>query len=199
MTTFWQPTLLADDVAQILANQPGNQTNQRSAADLKNHWIVSSVFRLVPIRCGFVGVSKPKPSDRSTSHEPIIVETNVNKVGREVYSEEGGHGDIPELLVIDGQHRWYEAQDAGKLTMDAYVGDKALPAIEHLWHRFADRVGPPMHSFFADELPGGALAALRHLLPPEQIENIRKARKIYKETKRLPPYILHDYPFIIER
>ena len=198
MTPVYPEFLMASDVAQILADQPGNRKLENDASYLKDHWITSTVFQLVPIRCSFVGVSKKKPADHSTSNDPIIVELNINQVGREVYSDEGGHGQVPDLLVIDGQHRWYEAQDDGRLTMDAYVGDVALSIIQQKWNQFAQQVGPPLRSFFEDEFPGGALAALRHLLPTDQIDALRKARKIYKETKKLPHHIRRDYPFIIE-
>lgn len=189
--------LTGDEVAEILASQPANRASGYTAEELKKKWVASKMFVLMPIRFTFVGASKPHPADRSESTDPIIVDLNVNQFGRNVYSEFGGHGGVPEVLIIDGAHRWYQAQDEGRITLQAYVGDRALPHIEHCWKVLEKEIGEFLRNYFFTDSPGMAFSALKRLFDDdEEFQSLRRARKIFKETGIMPDYILIRYPFL---
>jgi hypothetical protein len=192
-------TMTAAEVGAILAAQPANQAMGRTVTWLIDRWIASGTFRLMAIRPEFVGSSKPRPADQSATAGPIIVDRNVNEVGREAYSEGGGHGAVPDVLILDGSHRWYEALDRGDATMDAYVGEEAVPFMEKMWASFASRLGPAIRDFIERDFPGASLAVLRHHLPEREVASLRQGRRLYKESGRVPPFVLHDYPFLTER
>ena len=191
-------TMTAAEVGDLLAAQPANRAMGRTVAWLINRWIVSEKFHLTTIRPDFVGSAKPQPAERSDTSGPIVVERNVNEVGREAYSNEGGHGAVPDTIVLDGSHRWYEALDRGDPTMDAYVGEEAALSIGKRWDAFASRLGTAIRDFIERDSPGASLDVIRRHLPKKEVESLRQARRLYRESRHVPPFILHNYPFFRE-
>jgi hypothetical protein len=69
----------------------------------------------------------PSGKTKSFTVGPLIVEDNF----RGVEQSDAGvkNGFIPPWLVIDGQHRWLDAINAGQKTMHCLVGVNAVPKI----------------------------------------------------------------------
>lgn len=103
--------MTADEVAQVLAAQPGNAG--RDAKSLRDKWVTSERFTLTTVHATLpdLGVTAGK-TGASRSAEPIIVDENVQEVAR----AGGSYGAAPEFLVLDGQNRVVAARRRGPHT-----------------------------------------------------------------------------------
>lgn len=169
-------SMTADKVASILSEQPFNKG--KSKDKLKEKWISSSEFHLMDIPVGSVGIATT-PTGVSKSTEPIIVDENVNQVGR-LASEFGTHGAAPDILVLDGKHRLVQAISSGKKMIKAYVGDKVIPMMKQKIKEFEgkEKEKEIAISAYLSNPNGSTLRALRSVLPEDEVAKIRASRKV---------------------
>ncbi len=142
--TYLSQGATADDVADVLQRQEGNQGKDRD--ELKAKWVRSKYFTPMALPPDILQpVRVPRHDDHgSATKGPIIVEDNFRRV--EQKEEVAGksstrpNGFIPETVVIDGQHRHEEALERGQAVIQCVVGDQAMPKIlRELVRRSASR------------------------------------------------------------
>jgi len=178
-------TIDADEVTAILAAQPGNAG--KSAESLRDRWVASETFHLMTIPAGLnsLGVTPGKTGETRSAGLPIIVDANVNMVGR---SFGGVGGAAPDFLVLDGQNRVVAARRLGpRALILAYVGDAAL-------HRMQQQVQEAVAIFAeVDEVVAGYLDGRgfidilrgfvkRGLMMQEELDALRQARRDAKKN-----------------
>jgi hypothetical protein len=180
-----------DDVIDILAAQPGNREKPRDY--LSERWVASDVFSLMTIPLASIGVATVSmPKGSSVTQGPIIVDVNQTNVP----ISNGMSGPQPKVIVLDGKHRWYEASNRGEHYIRAFVGEKAKPYIEKSiqdYGAWREEVKESVENFLSSEMPGGHLRKLRHLLSPEEVDEIRTMRDYYIRTGEVPEPMLKKY------
>lgn len=122
--------MTAEEVAVLLADQPGNKEAGKDIDYLRGRWIRSENF--VPMTLPIDQVFPVKiPSGRTESQTvgPIIVEINFRKISQ-IGQDGKENGFVPPTLDIDGQHRWYDAKKNGQKEIQALVGDLAVPELK---------------------------------------------------------------------
>lgn len=127
------------DVAQLLADQVGNR-GKKDLEYLENRWTRSEHF--VPMELPTEILHPVRiPSGRTRSHSvgPLVVEINFRNVEQTDAGEPNGF--VPPYVVIDGQHRWYTAQQTGQPTIHAIVGVLAIPLVTAELLKWAQRQG----------------------------------------------------------
>lgn len=171
-------TLSREDVARVLAEQPGN--HGKDAEYLSEKWVVSDRFTLTTVHVFLpdLGVTAGK-SGESQSSGPIIVDKNIQQVAR----VEGSFGAAPDFLVLDGQNRVVAARRRGPRTiLQAFVGDKILGVLRRKDDAFADRYkdlqGTIDEFLNTPSMPGGLLTELREyvrlgVLTQEELDDLR--------------------------
>jgi hypothetical protein len=123
----------ADDVADVLQRQEGNQGKDRD--ELKAKWVKSKHFTPMALPPDILQpVRVPRHDDNgSATKGPIIVEDNFRRVEQKEEvpgkSSTRPNGFIPETVIIDGQHRHSEALERGQPVIQCIVGDEAMPKI----------------------------------------------------------------------
>lgn len=161
--------LTADQVVNILMSQPGNAG--KDPQRLRERWIESERFMPMEIPIDAVGIASPAVG-QSMTQGPIIVDLNKAQVGR----FEGQFGAPPDVLVLDGKHRLTEAQGRGEKTIQALVGDKAVPLMERAMsaHQSQQSEVEAAIAEFRANPNGTTLRHLRVLLPEQEVERIRQ-------------------------
>ena len=172
-----------DQVAQILSDQYYNL--RKDAQDLADYWIGSDVFYLDTIPIDSVAPVTLVEDAKSMSEGPIIVDININNVGR-IQSEFGTHGVPPDVIILDGKHRWFAAKDRGDKTIDAYVGNLARGYIDKFESAQLSKDSEIQDAIdvflnIDNPSPGSALMKLRVLLPEDQVEQLREQRRKLKK------------------
>lgn len=116
-------------------------------------WLPSRRFKLVRLPLNAAAMPcEPKIDNlvlkkiHAMEQKPIIVDYNRNQVGKSM------HGFVPQVIVIDGKHRFKAATLRGETHIMAWVGDVALPMI----HAFGSGGGPKE----VDPAPGARLNAV---------------------------------------
>lgn len=113
-----------------LAAQAGHPFEKISQRAWAQQWLMSDTFVLMEIPTARVALtSLPKNQNRvleymhasADSQEPIVVDTNKQGIGKSY----GGY--VPSVIVVDGKHRHRGTTLAGRGTIMAWVGTKALP------------------------------------------------------------------------
>lgn len=126
--------LTSRDVSEVLSNQPLNKGIPIS--DLSEKWIASSTFHKMSVPVDIIGIAtEPLPGALPVARGPIIVDLNINELGR-IKSEFGTHGKPPDVLVLDGKHRLSLVKKQGQRVIEAFVGDEAVPFVERAYKRF---------------------------------------------------------------
>lgn len=117
-----------DEVVMLLADQKGNKKHGDQSKRLRERWVRSEEFvpMILPVDLCYP-VRVPSGRTKSYSTGPIVIENNF----RNVEQSDAGvkNGFIPPWLVIDGQHRWYQAKLSGQKTIRAVVGIDAVGKI----------------------------------------------------------------------
>jgi len=122
-----------------LAAAAGHPYKNISAEDWAKKWLPSEEFVLMSIET--TRAARPcmpknenlvlKNISAASNEEPIVVDTNKQRVGRSPI------GYVPEVIVIDGKHRHMAAQMKGDVHITAWVGVKALAKVEPKSHKMA--------------------------------------------------------------
>jgi hypothetical protein len=183
--------LTKDNVADILAAQPGNKEKSRDY--LLDRWVASDSFYLMTIPLISVGIATvSKPKRLSSTQGPIVVDMNQ----ADIPISNGTSGPQPRVLVLDGKHRWFEANKRGDKYIRAFVGEKAKPYIEKSiqnYEEWQEKVKESVENFLSSDLPGSHLRKLRHLLSPEEVDEIRTLRDYYIRTGDIPLSLQKKY------
>lgn len=171
-----------DDVKQILANQPNNK--EKNIDDLADKWVASDKFVQMTIPINSVGIASA-PTGVSQTKGAIIVDLNINEAGR----LDGKYGTPPDVLVIDGKHRISEAKQRGETTINAMVGEKALPAIQKAIdeHNGRNKAIEEATLAYQNNPNGSTLRALQVLLPENEVLKIRNAVKAQSSFNQPAP------------
>lgn len=106
-------------------------------------WLPSNRFKLVRLPLNAVAMPcEPKVENlvlkkiHAREEKPIIVDYNRNQVGKSM------HGFVPQVIVIDGKHRFKAASLRGETHIMAWVGEHALSTL----HGFGSGGGPAPES-----------------------------------------------------
>lgn len=90
-------------------------------------WLPSKRFRLVRLPLNAAAMPcEPKVDNlvlkkiHAREEKPIIIDENRNQIGKSM------HGFIPQVIVIDGKHRFKAASLRGETHIMAWVGEKAI-------------------------------------------------------------------------
>lgn len=129
-----------DEIGRLLADQHGNKG--RDPEELKAKWVTSENFVPMTVPTEAVHpVRVPSGNSHSKTVGPIVIEDNFRNVEQKDGHNEEGNGFIPATVIIDGQHRWFDAMQAKQPTIQAIVGEKAIPKINRmvLRHRMQER------------------------------------------------------------
>lgn len=117
-------------------------------------WLPSNRFKLVRLPLNAVAMPcEPKVENlvlkkiHAREEKPIIVDYNRNQVGKSM------HGFVPQVIVIDGKHRFKAASLRGETHIMAWVGEHALSTL----HGFGSGGGPAPES--TTPAPGAKLNA----------------------------------------
>jgi hypothetical protein len=93
----------------------------------RQRWLPSKEFRLVRLPLNAAALAcTPRESNlvlkkiHAREERPIVVDANRNSVGMAM------HGFVPEVIVIDGKHRFQAAHLRGDSHILAWVGKEAL-------------------------------------------------------------------------
>jgi hypothetical protein len=96
-------------------------------------WLPSKKFHLVKLPLNACALPcQPKGRNlvlkkiHAREEKPIIVDYNVNQVGKAM------HGFTPQVIVIDGKHRFSAATIRGESHINAWVGEAAIELIPAL-------------------------------------------------------------------
>jgi len=95
---------------------------------LQKRWVVSPEF--IPMQLPVAMLHPVRiPSGRSHSYSvgPIVIEDNFRKVEQTDAGVKNGF--VPPFVIIDGQHRWYDARQRGQKMIRALVGVNAMKKI----------------------------------------------------------------------
>jgi len=172
-------TISAEDVAKILAAQPGNKG--KTWEKLKDHWITSKSFKLVMVHVHLpeLGVTAGKTGESQTVG-PIIVEENIQQVAR---SGGGMHGAAPDFLVLDGQNRVVRERKKGLgAKLQAYVGDTIFSKLrmqDASFSKVAKALQTDIDEYLdTPSMPGSKLTKLKTyvqkgLLSQEELDTLR--------------------------
>lgn len=172
-------SLTRNDVARVLADQPGNRN--KDIDHLAEKWIASDDFKLTTVHVHLpdLGVTAGK-TGQSQSTGPIIVDENIQSVAR----YEGSFGAAPRFLVLDGQNRVVATRKQGTCaTIQAFVGDRVLRKLRQQddeFQRTCDELLDATDDFLnTPEFPGGKLAVLKEyvrigFLSQGDLDEIRK-------------------------
>lgn len=105
----------------------------RTPESWTNHWLPSKKFHLVRMPLNAAAMPcQPKIGNlvlkkiHAREDTPIVVDYNQNQVGKAM------HGFVPEVIVIDGKHRYQAAHLRGESHIMAYVGEEAMQAVPSL-------------------------------------------------------------------
>ena len=123
--THFEHGMSAEDVAKLLADQPGNKG--KTADEMRKKWVASEKF--VPMKVPVQAVHPVRvPTGRTESKTvgPIVIDDNFRGVEQ---LNSGSSGFKPQTLIIDGQHRHNDAKNRGEQWMNAVVGEKAVPKV----------------------------------------------------------------------
>ena len=181
--------LTKEDVGNILAKQPLNKG--KSHKDLVDKWVSSDNFTLMDIPVDSVGMAT-EPKDIPRTEGPIIVDENINEIGR----YKGRYGAPPDVIVLDGKHRLAKAIQNGEKTIKAYVGDKAIPHLKEAIKQFNKKqqdITKAVISYW--EKPNGTtLRELSIVLSDkDKINKIREARKAFSEGRLSSLDVFKEY------
>jgi hypothetical protein len=99
--------------------------------DWRKKWLKSKKFVLMnmPITCAALP-TQPKDQEwvltriHAKADHPIVVDVNKNKIGK------ASTGFIPQVIVLDGKHRFKAASLRGESHILAWVGEEAVALIE---------------------------------------------------------------------
>lgn len=169
--------LTREDVANTIYNGY-NRTINRNPSDIREferineQFVDSDKFIKMTIPVNSVGMATPvEPKNISYSSGPIIVDNNRSQVGR----FEGRYGAPPDTLVLDGKHRLQEAINRGNKTIEAFVGEKAVPRIQEEINKFNIREEDARLAIeeYKKDPNGSTLSKLRVRVSPSELERIR--------------------------
>lgn len=186
-------------VAKILASQYGNSRAGLDANYLEDLWVASDYFTLQPIYLDAVAsrlaAAKESPS---MTRAPIIVDYNQREVFR-LEDADGTYGTPPDVIVLDGNHRWHEAKRRGNDQIMAYVGDQAQDFIDKYSTQRAE-LDQAIARYLDAERSSVArdLDFIRNRLPADQVEALRAERKhrialAWSGAARNPEITLEDF------
>lgn len=103
-------------------------------------WLPSKRFRLIRLPLNAAAMPcEPKVDNlvlkkiHAREEKPIIVDYNLNQVGKSM------HGFVPQVIVLDGKHRFRAAQLRGETHIMAWVGEKAIECMEAVAERREQR------------------------------------------------------------
>lgn len=182
----------SSDVGRILADQPLNKN--KTVQELQGKWVDSNSFGLIEIPIDSVGIAtEVRPGIKSVTKAPIIVDNNINQVGR-VRSVFGTHGVPPDVLVLDGKHRWSEAVERGENRIMAYVGNNARTKIDIAVSRYNDYVVRAKLAIdaYMENPNGSTLLYMRVALGKGKEDIVKKLRTARKKSKVIPTNILNQ-------
>lgn len=168
-----------EDVAKILKAHK-DRVDPEHGRDLEwfsDSWVDSDVFNLTTFPIDAVGASG-KISGDSQTQGPIIVDLNKREVGR----IENSFGAPPEILILDGKHRWNKAIQEGKKIITGFVGNKALGGIQRKvseYNEKTNKIRKEIQEFLntKNTSPGGNLRNLKNMVSVKELEEIRQAFK----------------------
>jgi hypothetical protein len=96
-------------------------------------WLPSKKFHLVKLPLNACALPcQPKGRNlvlkkiHAREEKPIVVDYNKNQVGQAM------HGYTPQVIVIDGKHRFTAATIRGESHINAWVGEEAMEFIPYL-------------------------------------------------------------------
>jgi hypothetical protein len=108
------------------AEERGQPFLYHSPESWRKKWLTSRTFRLMKIPLNSVALPcEPKGRNlvlkkiHAREEKPILVEYNKNRIGSSRY------GYVPEVVVIDGKHRYEAAVLRGDTHILAFVGELA--------------------------------------------------------------------------
>jgi hypothetical protein len=120
-------TISGLEAGEIIAKQYGRRKRGDTAEEMADVYVTSSRFtlHLIPLWC-FRVYDDIKPSDHSYSTgAPIVIDVLKHKRTKRF----GSFGSLPNIICLDGKHRWHDAIMAGKTHLEAFIGDQAKPIL----------------------------------------------------------------------
>lgn len=143
------------EVAELLADQPGNREHGKDVDYMESRWVWSPEF--VPMLVPTAAVHPVKIASgrtRSRSVGPIVIDIN-HRGAKQIDANNVKTDFVPPVVIIDGQHRWNDARIDGVKYMHAIVGTLALPEIHTAMIRHEHDTAIPKYSRRYAAVPEG--------------------------------------------
>jgi len=122
---------LANEIAATAAQNPLVREDapiRQGGKHWGSRWMDSDKFHLLDVPLDAIDwnpghMQKIAGHPPARTQGPIVIDSNHRKVG---YTDDRG---LPRTIVLDGQHRLQEARQRGDKTIQAWVGEKAVPHV----------------------------------------------------------------------